>query len=716
MPSDTPGSGSGNAAETLNSEGTATIRGDGQSPSTPRCAGALAAALVYAVIAACLFWPALRHPTVVIPEFPMIEGDIFTPIVRNDTLLLAWGMARNARTLLHHPERLFDDAQCYPSPKPMALGENMFGLGIQAIPAYLISENPVFIYNFVVFMNPILCALAMFLLVRYYTGGFGPALLAGLLIGFHPKRLYDIAHPNIIDMAWTIFGILLLGKIFDRQRWRDVFLLSFVVLMQLWSSAYALIIAAVLMSVYGVSLLWRHKTRLDLKIVSQLIFLCLVAVAILAYTYSPYIEIRDTWGSLRRDPGSIFYGTPGSFLAGGEFYCGTVLLILAAVGIADRFWPRLGRRRFFDPRLPLLLGAILCWWISVGAFRVPGYGTAPNLFQFIAENILGTYPIRVVLRVNMGVYVAGAFLAGYGLWALMRNSRLLVRFLILCAAIAITITEYFSFSFPLYSPGYPVRFVSRRVEIPEDLHKVLSELEAMGDQGPIADYPINPREAAVLFGPRYVFLNSFHKRPTTSCYNSFWLPISVEVLNYASKLPARSSVEALAALGVKTVLYHGNIDNSWPWSPNWPLMNLPLDSGLERISLSGRFAAYRITLAPKVSHDAGLLGAEADLPRGERALNLDHALEGNLLLKNETKNTFVPAIMERPLRLRARWHKASREEIHEIAAALPVVIPSFGTFEQTIQIPPPSQAGCYELGLLVEGRTSALWKGANFCF
>ena len=106
---------------------------------------------------------------------------LFHPIAEGDVVFEAWLTARNARTLLTEPHRPFDTPHCAPAEKTLTLGVPMITMGLLATPVALFTRNPALAYNFSIFCLLVVTALAMFLLIREWTGNAAAGIIAGLL-------------------------------------------------------------------------------------------------------------------------------------------------------------------------------------------------------------------------------------------------------------------------------------------------------------------------------------------------------------------------------------------------------------------------------------------------------------------------------------------------------------------------------------------------------
>jgi hypothetical protein len=84
---------------------------------------------------------------------------------RPDQQFVVWAVSRNARTLVTRPLDIFDSEQCFPTENSLALGEPVIAMGVLGIPVWLVSGDPVLIYNVVLLLMSMCAALAMYWLI-----------------------------------------------------------------------------------------------------------------------------------------------------------------------------------------------------------------------------------------------------------------------------------------------------------------------------------------------------------------------------------------------------------------------------------------------------------------------------------------------------------------------------------------------------------------------
>jgi hypothetical protein len=264
-------------------------------------------------------------------------------LAMNDLRFVVWLVGRNARTLLTRPTAIFDAEQCYPARNSLALGEPGIAQGVVATAGYLATRDPIATYDLLLFALPLISALAMFLLVRDWSGSPAAGIVAGLLYGFHRIKTWEVVHPYVWDTAWTVLALWLTARLFEKPRWRDALALGACVSLQIAGSFYALLSAIALSVPFLGWLVWRHGLRRAVLLRLGLS----AALALLAawWVMGPYLELRSS-GVLEPRTEQHFllidWVLPGGFL-----FPGWSLGALALLGLALR--GGLDPRRRGDP-------------------------------------------------------------------------------------------------------------------------------------------------------------------------------------------------------------------------------------------------------------------------------------------------------------------------------------------------------------------------------
>lgn len=511
---------------------------------------ALAAAVLYLAVALFANRAVVVDPFVLLPapvELSEREKPRFQLVYEADQKFVVGYMARVARAFALEPSRVADVGLCAPMSRAHTLGEHMFGQGLLGAIPYLLSRDPIFTFNAISVLTTWISLMAMYALAFYWTRSFPAALLAGLLFALHPNRLNNPAHIFVFGNAWTALSLLAVHRLFDRERWVDAALLSLFLCLQLLESFYPILGLAIVGGTYGLILSVQHFRRLP-RLAPKLAAVALVSGTCAWLVFGPYLETQATWEVLQGRSRLMLQAY--KYLPGQPASPGWILFVFAVVGLLDRFR---GRRQPNDPRLPLFAAGFLLLWCSVHALTFPILGRFPSPLIALTPYVPGLSAVRALPTLQFGVFLLGAVFAAYGLVALLerlpRTARGITSIVLAAAILAQT------FHPPLAETSFRAK---------ADLTGVASRPDAAAlvlmdrlPPGAVLDLPLAFDPVMKLQTmPGYLLDAGYYEQPTAACYNSFLSGLQAEVERLAAELPAPSAVQALSALGFRSVRVH----------------------------------------------------------------------------------------------------------------------------------------------------------------
>jgi hypothetical protein len=516
----------------------------------------LVAALVFSFAAIATYAPVWRAgATVVVPAQRATGG--WVTISHGDLQAEVWIVSRGAYTLVHRPLHYFDSEHCAPTEKSLAYGPAMLTMALLAIPAYLVTGDPVLTYNVDLVLYSLIGAAAMYLLIAEWTGVPAAGIVAGLFFGFSRVRMLAIVHPMDENLAWTVFALFFARRLFARGYWRDAVGLALVVALQIWESMYTLLAAMFLSAPFAVWLLVRYRFR-TVRL-AQLAFVGASIVLAAAMLFAPYLQAQARFGALHRTAFQQFFTPWGWYLSGGHLFLGWFSIALITCSLI------FGRRRTVcalgggDPRWLLLAGGLLVAFVAAGPYNnsllrmLTGDPSihVPNLYLLLESVIPGLEALRKIQCLSSGVLLIACVLAGMGAAALIRLAKrywaLAAVALVAAAALDVTRPSMFGLP-PTYEwQLYPIAADKNSVEF-------FRELEQLGNTGPIIELPVYLGPKNVKIGPSRILLSFYHHRRTSACMGSFQVPGRQALMKLAGRLPEASAVNEIRRLGFTTVI------------------------------------------------------------------------------------------------------------------------------------------------------------------
>jgi hypothetical protein len=469
-------------------------------------------------------------------------------------------VARNARALVRHPLTLFDSEFCYPTEKSLAYGEPLITMGIVGIPAELLSGDPILVYNSTLLLLPLISALAMFLLVRDWTGLPAAGIVAGLLYAFHRIKTFDVVHPYLYDHAWTVFALFFARRWFAAGRWRDALGVAASVSLQVLGCVYPLVAAGFVALPLLWWLVWQYGVRRLHPL--QVAVVVIAAAAAAAFVFSPYLSLSVQGAYAARD---IHLYHPWSYvLPGRPGFPGWSVLLLALTAFV------VGRERSAggisgNPRWALLAAGALV--LSVSLTTAKPYFHPDVVFATSEDGVVNPYELllKLVPRANIlrgpgGMYSMShliiCVLAGMGAAGLL---RLVPRRWHVASAGLLVAAGFLDSVRPTalgLDPGFDYELVQER---PKQLVlDLFSALDAQGDEGPVLELPLIPNHwDANASG---MLVSAYHHRKTSACYNSFTPPTIDQVAEISRNLPAAAALRRVRELGFTTIVIHHGAD------------------------------------------------------------------------------------------------------------------------------------------------------------
>jgi hypothetical protein len=497
-------------------------------------------------------------PREVVPIFDDAAGDRenrrerWHAATMADLRFVVWQTARNARTLLTQPTRLFDGEMCYPAKSSLAFGPSGISIGVLGIPAQLFTDDPVLTYNFVVLALLLLSALAMYQLVREWTGVPPAGLAAGMIYTFHYLKVGDLIHLYVRDSLWIVLALLFARRLFATRRWRDATGLALSGLMLLGGSLYPMLAALLIAPVFAGWLLRTYGLKALRP--AQLAMVASVVALGVWILIGPYLGLSDE-GQLGQSKFHIF-PPAGLFAPGHPGFpgYGATALLIAGLALPAALVSGPGER---TPRWPLLFATGILISASVlPAADTPSHivivergaalpGAWPNLYLALEQVLPGLDLGRGPGAIYLGAHMLIAVLAGFGVAAIVR--RMPARAQLAGAIAVVLLVSIETTRIPALGFDPPHAFATAPIRPAATTLAIYDEIARNRPDAAILEIPGG--FVRINLVARSVLLSAYHQRPTSQCYSPYAPEVVRRVQRLSRLLPDATALAELRALG-----------------------------------------------------------------------------------------------------------------------------------------------------------------------
>jgi hypothetical protein len=513
-------------------------------------AGRRRAIVVAAFVAATIVmtWPYVSYRSV---GYGQYEGD-----ARLVVWILAWANHAVTEGLPLFRSNLF-----FPAPDTLRYNEHLFGVSVFTLPLALAGVPAVVAHNVVWWLAFPANGLAAYAWLRQYVRDRVAATLGGLAFAFSfYVMLHAHSHLHLVWIWGLPLSFLLLERWFDRPTLRRALVWAAVLVVQILTSWYLAVIAAVATGVMAAVLaatdrrastggggaLWPRR-GLHLLAAGALI------VAVVTPFARPYVGLTSTIQAADASATLDSYLVPPANTVAGRWwlahvddrprwiwgeqtlFAGWTVLALSLVGLTE-----LWRRRSSAPRgWVLLLLAVVGFFMSLGPSPplLGGSALAPYAWLSMLPGVGG---MRASARFAVLVTLGLAGLAALGAERLRRDGAARGRVAVL-AAVPLMGVEWFVVDFPAGPPRpLDIPAVYRSDEV-RSARALLSLPDAFGT-------PLWYVEAD------YLYFSTAHWRPIVNGFGRGFPPGHADLVDIARRFPA--TAPTLRAFGVQYVVVH----------------------------------------------------------------------------------------------------------------------------------------------------------------
>ena len=462
--------------------------------------------------------------------------------VHDDVWLNAWAVSWIAHQLPRDPLRLFDANMFHPLSGALGYTEPLIVPSLMGAPILWLGGSPLLAHNVLVLLGYVLTALAMYALVRTWTGDHLAGLLAGTLFTFSTVLLTRVAHLQGVHAYWLPLAFLALHRLLARRRARDAVGLGVCVVGAALTSGYLVVFVTFALGVAALArapdFRGRDGVRLVLQLGAAAAVTLLVLLAVLqpylnaAYNRPPAVEAPDLSTALSSYLASaaiLHYETwsNGYYQAApGALFPGVVTLVLAAVAI--------GSRRRVAP-----LGTRRMLLAVAGIGLVLSLGALTPVYHWAYAVVPPLQGLRAISRFGLLVVFALAALAGIGWSGFRRPSAAYRRTLVAVVLLVLATAE------SLHGSGLHGRFRHEK-----RIHRMLA---ASTWPGAVVELPIYA-DNGFQNNARYLLASTVHWRPLMNGYGGYPPPEFAGMARLAGAFPSVLAVAWLQEIDVGYVV------------------------------------------------------------------------------------------------------------------------------------------------------------------
>jgi hypothetical protein len=641
------------------------------------------------------------------------------PVGLSDPLLNTWILAWDVHALTTDPLNLFNTNIFYPLQNTLALSEHMIAVVPIFAPAYLLTGNPIFAYNTVLFQSFIFSGLTMFLLVHRWTGNFWAALLSGCLFAFAPIRFAVLSHVQLYNFYWAPLVFLFLDKFVWSKRWTDLAWFAVFYWLQVLASVYLAWFITIGVGVY----VFYHVLRVDRGLLDRAMIphcatFIVGSLIVLLPFHLPYYAIQQQWGFSTYLQECIYWAADPVL----NYLSPPYLFNHAYLSVVQSHFPRL----YTPPNSQMLFPGFVSSFLVVvgslaGAKCLPA-GGSPRLqrlfrLMLIMAVILSLGPFLVILGRTTSFPLP--YLLFYYLVPGFHAMRVPARFALMgalaasvLAALGFLKTSAFLQSRWGLRPPWTYRLQAllalfwmilfmlelgfkplplERIPSGQDVPQVYRWLATKPLNGPIVELPLGESFWEAL---KYMYFSTYHWLPLVNGSSRFYPPTYTQLSAEITDLPSRESAELLSSIGVKAVIVHS--DQLEPSETSrWQDANLA-EGGLQEMRRFGSDVVYTLLPGEATPQHQLRLVLPDQLPTGETVRLGLQAESGS------HRRWHHPALL-RHKQAQIRWEEVEtgKSLIQRQILELPLVLRAEEDWLTGLPIKTPPSPGHYKLSLEV---------------
>lgn len=476
-----------------------------------------------------------------------------------DPLHLTWVMAWNVKKITHLDlQNYFNTNIFFPHKRTLAYSEVLFLQSLVALPALLVSRNPVFAYNFILLLSFLTSGFGAYLLAHHLTSSTSGGIIAGIIYAFSPFMFLHLGHMQIITAGGIPLVFLFLHKFFLREQYKHLLLFTLFFLLQVLANGYY----ALYLSLFGglyilLYIITRNKFN-DWRFWIKMALLVSIVLAVTGPFLRQYFLVREEMGFVRHidfsanltsflatAPINKIYGNLTSrFLKPeGALFPGVLAFGLAVFGFVYGM-SKNKKRKPLIRKHTIIYSMIL--FISF-LFTFGSKGPYILLYKYVP----GFDGIRVASRFHIFVMLSIAVLAAFGIKSILSSLHLTKRYtyFVTVSLCVVMLIEYLSIPTP-----------TETVPVKENIPKVYKWLKNQKDDFALMELPLpkSIRDIAWLESPR-IYYSTYHWKSLVNGRSSYFPPMYNELRRRWQREPLERNISDLQTLGVKYIILHSSL-------------------------------------------------------------------------------------------------------------------------------------------------------------
>jgi hypothetical protein len=316
-----------------------------------------------------------------------------------DTELNEWILAWDVHQALHDPRHLFDANIFYPDTDTLAYSEPLLVPAAIGAPLFWAGAAPVLVYNVLAIAGFTLMGWTGCLLVARWTDDWVAGIVSGVIIAFNAHTLTRLPHLQALHLEFLPLALLsldavLVERVSTVRAMRHAALLALWVVLQGWTSYYALLLTLVALVVgWAVRVdVWLPRARSVLPLLLAATVVALVALLPVLLPYRALGQARSldevakysaVWRDYLTTPARVHYDTwARPWFGSTGLFPGVTALALSLVALASKTTRRNGRARMaiafgvagvalsFGPALPAYAALYQCRALRLSGDRL----------------------------------------------------------------------------------------------------------------------------------------------------------------------------------------------------------------------------------------------------------------------------------------------------------------------------------------------------------